>query len=175
MMRLKFAAALLAAPLAVFALSAMSFRGDQFSINFPDGWTTPEKADGGLNVVKSPDGSVNCNASRASIPDYVGKTLAELNTEIPGMTREDWAAHLDIPVDQIVVTNDEKRHIGDHWLHVATFTLGAGGVVPQPTTVRYGMMAVPGSIFMVGCYAATPSFGAWFDTFEATVSSLRPL
>lgn len=174
-MRLKLVAGFLVAPLAFFALTAMSYRADFFSINFPDGWTAPEKTPDGLYVTKSLDGAANCNASSVVSPDYAGKSHQELNEALPGMTLEDWADHFAVPASQITVKDDEKRHVGDLWLHVATFTVAPGGSIPQQTMFRYALVLSPGRINMAGCYAAAADFPAYAAIFEAVVSSLRPL
>jgi hypothetical protein len=174
-MRLSSLARLLAAPLAFLAFAGLTFRGDHFTIDFPEGWTAPEKSADDIYSSYSPDKKVNCNAHTALVAALDGKTYAQLAADFPGMDRDGWADLLGVEPANIAVTEGEKRQIGEATLHIATFTLAPGGIVKQTTMVRYAAVISPGKVNMSGCYALPADFNAYRSVFEQTVSSLRPL
>jgi hypothetical protein len=174
-MRLDLTVRLLAAPLAFIVFAGLAFRGDHFTIDFPEGWTAPARNADGVYSSYSPDRTVNCNAHTALIPELDGKTYAQLAEDFPGMDRDGWADILAVEPETLTVTEGERRKIGEAWLHVATFTLTPGKMVKQTTMVRYAAVISPGKVNMSGCYALPGDFGAFRTVFENTVSSLRPL
>jgi hypothetical protein len=168
-------AQLLAAPLAFVVFAGLTFRGEHFTIDYPEGWSAPVKSADGIYSSYSPDRRVNCNAHTALIPALDGKTHTQLAEDFPGMDRDGWADLLGVVPETLTVTEGERRQIGEAWLHVATFTLTPGKSVKQTTMVRYAAVISPGKVNMSGCYALPAEFGAHRAVFEKTVSSLRPL
>jgi hypothetical protein len=171
---LKRTAGILAAPFAFLVFTGLNFRGDQFTITFPDGWSTPAVSNT-VFTTKSPDGAVNCNAHTTPVPDLSDYTAELIREEFGFFSTADWADLLGIAPEQMIVSEPERIDVNGAWLHVATFTISTGGIIKQPTKVRYAAIVTPGKVNMSGCYALPGDFDAHRPTFDRVVKSLRPL
>ncbi len=164
----------LAAPAAVLALTGAYFHGDRLSLDFPDGWKQ-ETDSKGIVSVKNADGTALCNTQTNDMPGLKDAQLSEINAEFNHIfTAADWSNLMAIKVEDLTVSEGEKRPFADAYFHVGTMVVKAGAITEYETKVRFGVYILPGRLTMVGCYAKTSNFEANRAVFEKTVSSLRP-
>lgn len=164
----------LAAPLALFALTAAVHRAEGLQINFPDGWSTPEKDANGITTSTEPgDSGSNCNIENKKLASLDGKTQSDLNTEYGQVFAvADWADFLAVSEDSITIIAGEVRPVGELRQQLATLRV----ILDAETdvTLRYGFYVVPGRIVMTGCYARTDRFPAYATMYDAVIKSALP-
>jgi hypothetical protein len=166
-------AKLAAAPLALLALTAGVFKGEGFSINFPDGWSAPaQNSDGIFTTHEAGQTGANCNVENRKVAALDGQTQAEINADFDHVfSLAEWADFLGLETGQITIVSDEVRRLGEHRLQIATLGVKQGDV---EASVRYAFFVMPGRVLMAGCYAATTVFPAYAVMYDAAISSLLP-
>jgi len=165
-------ARLAAAPLALLALTAGVFRGEGFSINFPDGWSAPTESNGIFTTRETGQAGANCNVESRKLATLDGLTQAEINADYDHVfSLAEWADFLGLKASELTIIAGEVRRLGEHRLQIATFR------VQQPdvdVTVRYAFLVTPGRVVMAGCYAGTAVFPAYAVIYESAIGSLLP-
>jgi hypothetical protein len=164
---------LAAAPLALLALTAGVFRGEGFSINFPEGWNAPAQDSDGLFTTKEAGQTgANCNVENRKLATLDGYTQADLNEDYDHVfTLAEWSDFLAVETSRITIISGEVRRLGEHRLQIATLRIKLDDV---DATARYAFFVLPGRVVMAGCYAETTVFPAYAVMYESAISSLLP-
>jgi hypothetical protein len=164
---------LAAAPLALLALTAGVFKGEGFSINFPDGWSAPaQDSDGIFTTNEAGQTGANCNVENRKLAALDGLTQAEINADYDHVfSLAEWSDFLALETSQITIISGEVRRLGEHRLQIATLRIKQADV---DVTVRYAFFVMPGRVLMAGCYAEATVFPAYAVMYESAISSLLP-
>jgi len=163
----------LAASVALVVLTAGVYKGDHVTINFPDGWSTPEADADGLIVTRQSENGANCNLEVRKLPAIAGQSLAEINAEYGHVfDLDDWADFFGTPADKLTVIASDIRPLEDAIFHIATLKTPASDTVNA--VFRYGFYVLPGRVIMAGCYAEESLYPIYTTLFEKTISSMRP-
>lgn len=165
-------AKLLAAPLAVLALTAAYYEGAFFTVTFPD-IGAPTEIEGGLIEVRDPDTGANCNVDTQEIPSLRSLTPDQINTQFGHVwTLAEWADLLGAPEATLEMVSTTAVERNGRFMQIATMrTTSSEGA---PITFMRGHFILPGRITMIGCYARTAIFPQYEARFDAAVRSLRP-
>ncbi len=172
-MTLRKLAKLVAAPLAVLALTGAHYHGDRVYINFPDGWEAPKTEAEGLVTIHEGATGANCNIQTKDLDSLADSTLAEINLNYShAFDIAEWADFLAIEASDITIIKGEVRPFADAYFHIATLRIKIDK--STDAMVRYGFYVLPGRVTMAGCYVKADQFPSYSALFDTTISSLRP-
>lgn len=168
---------LLAVPVLALGLTAFEDAANKFKIDMPADWTDEGNTDAGFHNFRAPDGLTGCAVKAAPVPALAAVTQEQINAEFGApLDAAGWANLLGADVSLITVSEGEARPIDGYYLQIATLNLKAGFEnVPFDTQARTGVIIVPGRILIATCMTKPETYAGFKDTFETTVSSLRPL
>ena len=167
----------LAAPLAIMALTGAFFHGDRAAITFPESWSPAVDKPATAGLFESFEGNnsktgANCNVQTKDLPGLAKLTLQDINTSVGHVyTLAEWADLLGIDPSQLSLVTSQMRPFADAFFHVGTLRYKVDG---KDVAVRYGFYVLPGRITMAGCYTPWADYPAYTAMFATTIDSLRP-
>lgn len=163
----------LTASLALVVLTAGVYKSNNATINFPDGWSSPEADADGIIVTRQSENGANCNLEVRKLPALADQTMAQINADYGHVFDvDDWADFLGTSPDKLTVIASDIRPLEDAIFHIATLKVPANATVNA--VFRYGFYVLPGRVVMAGCYAEESLYPIYTTLFEKTISSLRP-
>ena len=86
------------------------YKGDYATIDFPDGWSTPEADADGLIITRQSENGANCNLQVRKLPALASQPMAEINADYGHVfDLDDWADCFGTPADKLTVIASDIR------------------------------------------------------------------
>jgi hypothetical protein len=161
---------------AALGLAGFADPGKHFTIDFPQGWSTPATDAGGNAQSDAPSpSSVFCRANSVTLASLKDSTQPALNAEYSKpLDKPTWAGVFSVDAAKVEISEGEARLVDGHIVQVVTMTLAAD-ILGVPMKARFVSHILPGHMVNAGCFAPSESFDAMRPTFEKVIMSLKPL
>jgi hypothetical protein len=162
---------------AALGLAGFTDAGKHFTIDFPNGWSAPtiDDDDGSAHADAPSPVNVFCRANSVNLASLKGATQTGLNSEYSKpLDKPTWAGVLSVDAAKVEISEGQARLVDGRIVQFVTMTLAAD-ILGAPMKARFVSHILPGHMVNAACFAPPGSFDAMRPTFEAVVSSLKPL
>ncbi len=171
-------ACLLAVSAAALGLMGFQDSKNQFTVDFPEGWTVgAPNADGSVLATAPGNEALKCTAQSNPIPGLANVTQDQINTAmIAPFETATWADMLSLDAAKLTAEGTTANIIDGRLFQKGTVTLKADAAPSgKDVKILIGVWILTGRLVSASCMTHATDYDAAKDMFEKTVSSIRPL